>query len=91
VLRAVRNLDSHGLIDGTRTSQLDYPLHVYLTGAGRICVDDFEGDVDVWLAGQRGHVDQSVSIGSATNVAAHSQNVYQVAASVDVQAVAAAA
>lgn len=91
MLRAARNLDSHGLIDGTRSNSVDYPLRVFLTRSTRICVDDFEGDVDVWLAGQHGHVDQSVSVGSAANVAAQSQNVYQVAVGVDVQAVAAAA
>lgn len=91
MLRAVRNLGSHGLLDGTPVDQLDYPLRVHLTSSGRICVDDFEGDVDVWLAGHRGHVDQSVSVGSAANVAAHSQNVTQIAVGVDVQAVATAA
>lgn len=78
VIRVLRNLDNHRLVTGVRVNELDYPLRLSLRPEGRIVVDDYDADVDTWL--RRGiMIDQSVRVGSAVNLAAHSSEVVQLA------------
>lgn len=78
---AVQRLVDYGLLSdrlGAWGSAM--PLRSRLTSDGRICVTDFDGDVDAWAKRNALNVDQSVNVtaGRDAQVAAHSQHVTQV-------------
>ncbi|WP_424187597.1 hypothetical protein ACOBQX_07295 [Actinokineospora sp. G85] len=78
---AVQRLVDMKLLNGKLTAWgRTMPLRSQLTGDGRRCVDDFDGDTDAWDRRHMPTIDQSVTVtaGRDAQVAAHAQNVNQV-------------
>jgi hypothetical protein len=77
---AVVRLVDHGLLAGGRAWNAGpMPLRPTLTADGRICVTDFDGDVDAWSRRNSANIDQSVRVraGRDAQVTAHSSAVNQ--------------
>lgn len=77
--RAVRRLQDEDLLGGMKVEERVLPVRARLTPEGRACVQDVDGDVEVWRRERRGGADQRVIIsGAHAQVAAYSSHVTQV-------------